>query len=82
MKTMYFVSWYIHNKTEDEWNASIVDKFDDLSAAKKKYHEQLAMYINDDDFDSVTVILNDSLGNVLAKEWWTNYIPPETIEGE
>ena len=77
METMYFVSWYIHNKTENAWNATIVDKYNDLSAAKKSYHEQLAMYINGDDFDNVSVLLTDSYGNKLMGEWWTNYIPPE-----
>ena len=39
METMYFVSWYIHNKTEDAWNAVIVDQYSDLSAAKKAYQQ-------------------------------------------
>ena len=78
MKTMYFVSWYIHNKTTGEWNATIIDKYDDLSVAKKSYHEQLAMYINGEDFDSVAVILTDSYGNNLMSEWWSNYVAPES----
>ena len=77
METMYFVSWYIHNKKTNEWNATIVDKYNDLSAAKKSYHEQLAMYINGDDFDSVSVLLTDSYGNLKMGEWWTNYVAPE-----
>ena len=80
METMYFVSWYIHNKTGDAWNATIVDKYNDLSAAKKSYHEQLAMYINGEDFDSVVVLLTDSYGNKLMGEWWTNYVAPEPPE--
>lgn len=78
MKTMYFVSWYIHNKASNEWNATIVDKYDDLSAAKKSYHEQLAMYINGEDFDSVAVLLTDSYGNRIMGEYWTNYAPEPT----
>lgn len=78
MKTMYFVSWYIHNKTENTWNATIIDKYDDLSAAKKSYHEQLAMYINGADFDSVAVTLTDSYGNNIMSEWWSNYVAPES----
>ena len=77
MKTMYFVSWYIHNKKTNEWNATIVDQYEDLSAAKKSYHEQLAMYINGEDFDSVTVLLTDSCNNKIMGEWWTNYVAPE-----
>ena len=77
METMYFVSWYIHNKTDNVWNATIVDQYNDLSAAKKAYHTQLSMYINDDQFDSVAVILTDSIGHLLMSEYWTNYVAPE-----
>lgn len=70
METMYFVSWYIHNKKSNEWNASIVDKYSDISAAKKEYHRQLSMYINDEQFDSVAVMLTDSFGNRVASDFW------------
>lgn len=75
----YFVSWYIHNKEKDEWNATIVDKFFDLAAAKKEYHRQLSMYINDEQFDSVAVMLSDSLGNRVQSEFWQ---APENEEEE
>ena len=74
--------WYIHNKKTHEWNAVIVDQYADLSAAKKSYHEQLAMYINGSDFDSVAVLLTDSYGNKLMGEWWTDYVEPEPNESE
>ena len=80
MKTMYFVSWYIQNKKTNEWNATIVYQYEDLSAAKKSYHEQLAMYINGEDFDSVTVLLTDSCNNKIMGEWWTNDVAPEPKE--
>ena len=76
---VYFVSWYIHNKVEDEWNAVIVDQYADISAAKKSYHSQLSMYINDDKFDSVAVILTDSLGNTIQSECWI--APKPNAEG-
>lgn len=77
METMFIVSWFIHNKDTNEWNASIVDKYDDLSAAKKAYHEQLAMYINDPQFDSVSVMLTNSYGGDEMHENWTSYVAPE-----
>lgn len=80
MEVIYFVSWYIHNKTEDVWNATIVDQYNDLSAAKKSYHTQLSMYINDENFDSVAVLLTDSYGNRIMGEYWTNYVAPEPNE--
>ena len=71
LDTMFFVSWYIHNKTTNEWNGTIVDRYTSLSAAKKVYHEQLSMYINDPQFDSVCVMLTNSLGGVEMSETWT-----------
>ena len=68
--TIYLVSWCIHNKNENAWNATIVDKYDDISAAKKAYHAQLSMYIDDPQFDSVAVTLTDSYGNKIMSEWW------------
>ena len=79
---IYFVSWYIHNKKSNEWNATIVDKYTDLSAAKKEYHRQLSMYINDDQFDSVAVMLTDSLGNRVESEFWKAPEPEPNEEAE
>ena len=31
----YFVSWYIHNKAENRWDAQIVDQYDSIDTAKK-----------------------------------------------
>ena len=67
---MYFVSWYIHNSAENVWNGMIVDQFSDLMAAKKEYHRQLAMYINEENFDRGSVMLTDSLGNRVMSEFW------------
>lgn len=78
MEIMYFVSWYIHNKTEGEWNATVVDKYSSLSAAKKEYHRQLSMYIDDPQFDNVVVTLTDSLGNQVMAELWR----PDSVEHE
>ena len=80
MDTMFFVSWYIHNKNENAWNAVIVDQYSDLSAAKKAYHEQLAMYISDPQFDSVAVLLTNSMGGLEMHEHWTDYVAPEPVK--
>jgi len=80
METMYFVLWFIHNKDNDEWNGSIVDQFSSLDAAKKEYHKQLGMYIDDPQFDSVAVMLMDSYGNKMFNDYWTSYVPEPTPE--
>ena len=81
METMYFVSWYIHNKSENRWDAYIVDQYDNLSTATKNFHAQASMYIDDPNYDSVAVILTDSYGNRIKNEYWTSYVaPPEPVE--
>ena len=79
---MYFVSWYIHNKETNEWNATIVDKYAEFDAAKKEYHRQLSMYINDEQFDSVAVMLTDSLGNRIESDFWEAPEPEPNPEPE
>lgn len=80
METIFFVSWYIHNKTTNEWNGVIVDQYNDYSAAKKAYHSQLGMYINDDQFDCVTVILTDNYGSMRMSDCWDVRVAPEPPE--
>lgn len=77
LETIYLVSWCIHNKSENVWNATIVDQYTSISAAKKAYHGQLSMYIDDPNFDSVSVMLTDSYGNKIMSEWWAPTEEPE-----
>ena len=68
MKVMYFVSWYIHNKTTNEWNATIVDKYSKKSSAEKEWANQVSTYMDDEQFDAGVVLLTDSLGNVIESK--------------
>lgn len=61
---MYFVSWYIHNRTTNEWNAHIVDKYSRKSAAEKEWVNQVSTYMDSETFDAGVVLLTDSLGNI------------------
>ena len=67
--TVYFVTYYLHNKDNDGWAYKVVNKYVDLQAAKKQYHTELASYIGADVYDSVCVTLTDSMGNVIMKEY-------------
>ena len=60
---MYFVSWYLHNKENDGWAYKVENKYADLDAAKKSYYGLLANYVGSSVYDSVAVMLTDSLGN-------------------
>lgn len=68
MEIMYFVSWYIHNKTTNEWNATIVDKYSKKSSAEKEWASQVSTYMDDEQFDAGVVLLTDSLGNVIESK--------------
>ena len=67
--TVYFVSYYLHNKDNDGWAYKVVGKYNDLQAAKKAYHTELANYIGSEVYDSVAVTLTDSMGNTIMKEY-------------
>ena len=66
----YFVSWYLHNKENDGWAYKVENKYLDLDSAKKAYHTLLGNYVGSSVYDSVAVILTDSLGNRIMGENW------------
>ena len=75
--TVYFVSWYLHNKDNDGWAYKIENKYTTLDAAKKQYHSQLSNYIDSEVYDSVAVLLTDSMGNKIMGETWYPTDTPE-----
>ena len=79
LETRFFVSWFIHNKKTDEWNATIVDQYETLAEAKKAYHTQLGMYIDDPQFDSVAVVLTNSYGGTEMHECWQEETEPLSV---
>ena len=77
MATVYFVSYFLHNKDNDGWAYKVVNKYTDIQAAKKQYHTELANYIGNAVYDSVCVTLTDSMGNVIMKEYDAKAEAPE-----
>ena len=69
MGTVYFVSYFLHNKDNDGWAYKVVNKYNDLQSAKKAYHTELANYIGTEVYDSVAVTLTDSAGNIIMREY-------------
>ena len=82
METVYFVSYYLHNKDNDGWAFKVVGKYNSLDAAKKQYHSELSNYINSAAYDNVAVLLTDSYSNTIMHEWWSNYVAPEPEPNE
>ena len=78
MGTVYFVSYFLHNKDNDGWAYKVVNKYTDLGLAKKAYHSELSNYIGSTVYDSVAITLSDSYGNKIMSEYWQ----PEPVEEE
>lgn len=76
MNTVYFVSWYLHNKENDGWAYKVVNKYTTLDAAKKQYFTELSSYVDSSVYDNVAVLLTDSNANVIMREWWSNFTEP------
>lgn len=79
---MYFVSWYLHNKENDGWAYKIEGKYALLDSAKKAYYGVLSNYVGSAVYDSVAVMLTDSLGNRVMSDFWLAPTPEPNEEGE
>lgn len=79
---MYFVSWYLHNKENDGWAYKVENKYATIDAAKKAYYGLLANYVGSSVYDSVAVMLTDSLGNRVMSEFWLAPQPEPNEEGD
>ena len=77
-----FVSWYLHNKDNDGWAYKVENKYLDLDTAKKAYHTLLGNYVGSSVYDSVAVMLTDSLGNRIQSEFWLAPEPEPNEEAE
>lgn len=82
MKEMYFVSWFLHNAKNDGWAYKVENKYQTIDAAKKAFHTLLGNYVGSDTYDSVAVILTDSLGNTIQSEFWLAPEPEPNEEGD
>lgn len=72
---MYFVSWYLHNAKNDGWAYKVENKYATMDLAKKAYYGLLSNYVGSDTYDSVAVMLTDSLGNRIMSEFWVAPAP-------
>lgn len=77
VSTVYFVSWYIHNKNNDGWAYKIEGKYNDLDTAEKVYFTTLGTYVGGNTYDVVVCILSDSDGHILEIKRWPEIVPEE-----
>lgn len=80
MNTVYFVSYFLHNKENDGWAYKVVNKYNELSTAKKAYHTELSNYIDSPVYDCVAVTLTNSAGTTIMSEYDVKADDPEPNE--
>lgn len=81
MNNLLFMVLYVHHNAETGGSAYKVDfASDNLEAAKKKYHALLTNYCDNKTFDFYSVMIVDSVGNVLENEHYSKPVEPEPVE--
>lgn len=75
--TVYFVSWYLHNKNNDGWAYKVEGKYNTLEAAQKAFYTALSTYVGGDPYDLVLAMLIDS-DNYIHEQ---KRIPEYTLDG-
>lgn len=77
----YFITWYIHNGTNDGWAYKVENKYTDKDTAINAFYGVCNQYTKAP-YDCVTVTLTDALGNsVVPKMNWIKSTPaPEPNE--
>ena len=68
---VYFISYFIHNGTNDGWAYKVVNKYSSQDAAEKAYYGELENYVGGAVYNSVVVMLTDSMGSVIMSRYWT-----------
>lgn len=79
VETVYFVSWYLHNKNNNGWAYKVENKYTTKNAAEKAYYTLLGNYVGGDTFDVVVCILSDSRGEILEVKRWPELVPEDVI---
>lgn len=68
--SVYFVSYFIHNKENDGWAYKVVNKYTDSGLALKSFYHESENYVGGEVYDYVTILLTDAAGNTLEKTHW------------
>ena len=76
MDKVYFVSWYLHNKTNGGWAYKVENKYPTKDLAEKAFFTLGGNYIGGDTYDNVTIILNDSDGIIWERKHWPEVSEP------
>lgn len=77
METKYFVDWLSHNGEAEAWNFKQTKMFNNITDAKKEFHNVLGTYIGYGKLDFFTAVLYDSYGRMIMSECWDNRPAPE-----
>lgn len=72
---VYFVTWFVHNGTNDGWAYKVENKYTTYDAALKEFYSQMDSKIDGPTYDIVTVMITDSMGNINRSETWVKSSP-------
>ena len=79
METKFFVAEAYRYKESGKWEYALKGMYDDLSVAKQVYHSRLGAIIKNTN-DYVMVILYDSFGTVVERDFVDTSVEPEPEE--
>lgn len=77
---VYFVTWFVHNGTNDGWAYKVENKYTSFDAALKEFYSQLDSKIDGPTYDNVSVMITDAFGNLVKQENWIRTETPEPNE--
>lgn len=70
MELLYLVAYTRHNVKTGGTAYKVDYATPDIDMAKRKYHSLFGEFVGSEDFDFVSVIIYDSLGNLIKSEYW------------
>lgn len=79
METKYFVARAYRYKSSGNWEYNLVGMYDNLSAAKQAYHDNMGKIIKATN-DFAMCIIYDSFGNRIDADFDDTSASPETNE--
>jgi hypothetical protein len=67
METMYFVVYTVHNKNTDAWAHNSSGSNSDVNAAQRLWGSEINRLFGSDDFDFVSVAVENNFGDNVTK---------------
>ena len=79
MEELYSVSFKVHNKENDGWAAKVQYTTNNERDAKANFGSECSRLFGTSDFDFVLVMLIDTYGNVMTKDFIDERVAPQPV---